>query len=1013
MAFVTITKDRFEEILAAVDPDYDLVSGNEDTTCWEYVYEVATPKANVAVRIYSTVDKRTGHTRDKGADAIRVVHWDTANDRPIGKGKKILRVEGATTVQDRITARIADLVARSKAVNVVSNDYVRAVLKDNVPHNNFAGILLDKLDDFGSLTPGQLAYVLGDKNPKGYDTMEAKAKAHNPDFWTDHVPMVADDPNKGATTTTATTSGARAKAKGTRPVTPKAHTRVTGRRHEPVTGGTRYKGGLIEEPLFDDPPHPAEGDTTVATGHTTMEGRAAAAWPTYEERAKSYVDSEAHLDKDRARAIATGEPIITAVQVDITKQKPTDSYAPWQYPFPTFNPVQTAMMPYADQDVNLVVGANTSAGKTVCAELMMDHTMNHQGYGEVVGGKRRNRVIYLSPLKSLTQEKYEDWAVRFPDRTITILTGDYTLSEKMKEQLGRSDIIVMTSEMADSRTRRMKSEKNYWLKEVGLVVVDETHIISTDRGHAVESGLMRFTSINRDARILLLSATMPNCDELAGWCTKLNGKPSHVVQSTWRPVTLEMNYVDHPILRASWGGNDYQATQAAKRSLAISIATGNHPRAVGKEEEKFLIFCHDKGTGRSIVSKLNKMGVQSFFHSADLEMKERLKVEKLFADRTGGIRVLVSTSTLAWGRNLPARNVIIVGVHRGIGDVDELDIIQMAGRAGRYGIDPAGTVYLLVPEGTAPAWRHTFANPRPIHSGFVTGTPGITGRPLNRTVLAFHLLAEVENQAVKSVDEVDDWFARSLATHQEPDCFCMQDAEALLDELKNMEMLDFKGNYVDPFITGLGKVSAWLYYSPYDVYGWFKNFTKYFDPDSAKMERNDLTLTWALGDIRSNDWGYIPRDLKDLADEWSWKLRTKGIQSSGAVCTAIAAYHCITNQKLEGTLGPLGRTLIYDIRRISQALKLIDKQYAGWEVPELWETLPQRIMYGISEDMIDLVRLPGVGGVTARKLFERGIKTLADVAKPDSFKLICKIAPPAKAKGWMAEAQRLTQQEGP
>jgi replicative superfamily II helicase len=96
-----------------------------------------------------------------------------------------------------------------------------------------------------------------------------------------------------------------------------------------------------------------------------------------------------------------------------------------------------------------------------------------------------------------------------------------------------------------------------------------------------------------------------------------------------------------------------------------------------------LIFCHDKNTGRQVLGMLKHEGIESFFHNADLELKERLEIEGKFADRENGIRVLVSTSTLAWGRTLPARNVIIVGVHRGLNDIDQLDVIQMAGRAGR------------------------------------------------------------------------------------------------------------------------------------------------------------------------------------------------------------------------------------------------------------------------------------------------------------------------------------------
>ena len=125
----------------------------------------------------------------------------------------------------------------------------------------------------------------------------------------------------------------------------------------------------------------------------------------------------------------------------------------YPYSFSTFNPVQSMVYPFRDEDTNLVIGANTSAGKTICAELLMDETL-----------KKGHRVIYLSPLKSLTQEKYEDWAKRYSEYKITIMTGDYTLSEDKKRELADAHIIVMTSEMADSRTRRMESEKNYWIR---------------------------------------------------------------------------------------------------------------------------------------------------------------------------------------------------------------------------------------------------------------------------------------------------------------------------------------------------------------------------------------------------------------------------------------------------------------------------------------------------------------------------------------------------------------------
>lgn len=915
--FITLGKDAFEAILDSLGSRWE---EKEEGGCQEYVYVVHTSVQHVGVRIYSTVDKKTGKTRDKGADAIRVIHWDIPNNKPIGKGKKILRVSGRTTIEDRIRQRINELVESAKDVKIVDWVYVRQVLETCADHGSrFAEDLLDSLDEFNRLTDRQLSYVLGDESPNSKDTLETQAgrwgMVHTSRHPTKYPKIPEDSP-------------------------------------DPI-----YPEVVAEKPL-----------TTVTLSR-----------PEGSSRIQGVVE----------------------IPVDEEAVLPTAAYPRWNYPFDKFNPIQTATVPHIKSDTNIVIGANTSSGKTICAEFLMDQTFLNEMDDR---GKIYNRVIYLSPLKSLTQEKYEDWQKRFPKKNITILTGDYTLSEQKKQQLAKSDIIVMTSEMTDSRTRRMHTEKNYWLKEVGLIIVDEAHILSTDRGHAVESGLMRFTRINPNARILLLSATMPNCKQLAEWTSHLNGKDSRVIFSTWRPVKLEMHYLAYESILGYGGRPDYQATQKAKRDLAINLVTGQHTHAVGKDQEKFLVFCHDKGTGRAITKTLNEMGVTTHFHNADLEREQRLEIERRFAQRKGGLRVLVSTSTLAWGRNLPARNVVIVGVHRGIQQVDELDIIQMAGRAGRYGIDPAGTVYLLCPERQEQAWERIFNNPRPVRSGFLTHHANMVGSAINRAILAFHILAEIENRTIESYADVITWFARSLAKYQDDKCFTDEDIKALFDELVKMEMITVRDGYIDPSVTGLGKVSAWLYFSPFDVYAWYCNFKQLFSSGDAI---HDMTLCWALADINSYNMGYIPKDLSDLATDWRVRLRSRGIVATDAVTSAIAAWYLLNGKKLEGTLVPLGTTIKYDINRMAQALNLIDSNHAKWDKRSLWETLPARITYGIPEELIELVKVKGIGAKKARKLYDNGVKSLHDLALSNNFQKVCTVAPPTIARRWMSEARDL------
>jgi len=632
MSFVTLTKEQFEAILPK---DFEVV---DDGRAKEIIYQFKSQNPNVVVRLYSTVDIRTGQTRDIGQDAIRIVFWDLKNDHPVGKGKKILRVEAATTIQERILKRIIEFLNTARNQNVIDSEYIRAILNSNaVNWMDFAQSLSDSLEQYGKLTDNQLAYVLGEKNPKGKPTFEARARAKDPDFLEKYFQDLEEENGNGK-----------------------------------------------QENVSDK--NIAPEDESAASGKENFKGN---------ERKLAPVDNGLgpnDVDRTQLVQLSSGNPQNTEMCIlrngDSKKESqtvedlkdnipliPTKNYSFWKYPFENFNPVQSQVLPHAGDDKNMVISASTSSGKTICGEFLMDWVM------EQVNGSELRKIIYTSPLKSLSTEKFMDWQKRFPNRKIIMLTGDTLYSTtKRKEQMeecNEADIIICTTELLDSCTRRGITEKYDWIRRTGLLIVDESHILATSRGHAVETGIMRFTRINPNARVLFLSATMPNVGELGNWLTLLNGKETTVIYNTWRPVVLQMHYEEYPIKYNCQGWEDYWASQEEKRSLAVQIV-------MSKPDEKFLVFCHDKRTGRDIVRRLAEVKQEAFFHNADLNLSERLDVESKFQDRSNGIRVLVSTSTLAWGRNLPARNVVIVGIHRGINKVDELDIIQMAGRSGRY-----------------------------------------------------------------------------------------------------------------------------------------------------------------------------------------------------------------------------------------------------------------------------------------------------------------------------------------
>ena len=297
MAFVTLTREQFEAILPG---DFQTV---EDPRANEIIYQFKTENPKVDVRIYSTVDKATGQTRDVGKDAIRVVFWNNLEDRPLGKGKKILRVEAATTIQERILKRIIEFLGTAGAQNVTDWDYARAILEhEAVSWMDFAQSLLDSLETYGKLTDGQKAYVLGEKNPKGKMTFEARVKAKDPDFF-------------------------------------------------------------VEESDEKEPREVVEPEGTCKVVEETAE-------PT----------GETNLQTDGG--IPRVHPEIQPQSIPSPEVKeggliPTISYPDWKYPFEFFNPVQSEVYPHRIKDRNMIIGANTSAGKTCACELIMDWILEH------------------------------------------------------------------------------------------------------------------------------------------------------------------------------------------------------------------------------------------------------------------------------------------------------------------------------------------------------------------------------------------------------------------------------------------------------------------------------------------------------------------------------------------------------------------------------------------------------------------------------------------------------------
>lgn len=643
-----------------------------------------------------------------------------------------------------------------------------------------------------------------------------------------------------------------------------------------------------------------------------------------------------------------------------SSELPSKRFGLMDFPFKRFNPMQTEAYPYHDQDANLVCAASTSAGKTIVAELFIGHEIFARG----------NTAMFLSPLKAVSQERFDDWTSDehgFANLDVSICTGDYQLTGARARELRDADLIVMTSEMLDSRTRNVRAEKNVWLSKVKTLVVDEAHLLTMQgRGDKLEAALMRFSKLNPDCRIVLLSATMPNVEQLAGWLSVLNSKPTNLVNSSFRPVPLEIHFV------TCKEGKTYRDGECNKIAAAMAIYEQH-------EDDRFIMFVHSKALGRMLMSELRSQGIKAQFHSADLVKEDRVKVEKRF--RRGKIPVIVATSTLAWGINMPARRVIVLGIHRGTELVSPIDIQQMLGRAGRFGLDDKGDSYVLIPSFNAQS-----------NIAYVKNVPPISSRLLDRESLAFHLVAEMEIGDVRDLSQVQVWFARSLAAKQGRELATNHLQDVLRDMVIRRILLVDQGGTLR--LEPPGSVAARFYFDPFTIADWARNFRILFSTPTA-LEKNWESISVAAALACADKWkqGFLSRDDETLTAPAMSLARTlppafaeMGVLARTSHQKALAC----TYAQLEGmTLPPIfqafWRGLAFDMGRIFLAIKSLDKEYS-WGQEEYLRTLEYRVRYGVPIHLADLCRLKRIGPKTAEKLYDAGFTSLELVAAASNMK---------------------------
>jgi len=401
---------------------------------------------------------------------------------------------------------------------------------------------------------------------------------------------------------------------------------------------------------------------------------------------------------------------------------------------------------------NVLVGAPTGAGKTLVAEYAIERAIE--------AGKR---CVYTSPIKALSNQKFRDFKHAGID--VGLLTGDVTIHP-------RAQVLIMTTEIL----RNEIFETPEQLSDVEFAVFDEVHFLDdSDRGSVWEESLI-FAPPRM--RLVCLSATVPNIHELGRWLEQIREHELEVVETHARPVPLRhrlwtgstiAELRDVPKLKAKTrlgapgarGGKRRTGNRqdvrtdparATERLLDELEHDGSMPALVFAFSRKDCERLARRNAQRNLLTrdehdtmlKLQRELLETFqlpdstldgevlgmgrrgigYHHAGLLPIDKELVERMFT--SGLLKLLFTTETFALGINMPARTVVFHSLAKFDGvSVDWLrcrDYQQMAGRAGRQGIDDEGLVYSVVDDrdiARAPLERILHGAPEPVMSRFL------------------------------------------------------------------------------------------------------------------------------------------------------------------------------------------------------------------------------------------------------------------------------------------------------
>ncbi len=634
---------------------------------------------------------------------------------------------------------------------------------------------------------------------------------------------------------------------------------------------------------------------------------------------------------------------------------------------------------------NLLLATPTASGKTFIAALAIASRLLEGG----------GKAYYLVPLRSIGFEKYEYLSKlsRLGLKT-QLIVGD-TMRGPWD-----AEITIATYEKLDA-IARSSPEK---VRNASVVVIDEIHYLGDAKRGPVLESLLANTILEGESQILALSATVPNAEEIASW---LNAKP---LISDWRPVPLrESVYKDGKLYypregieeeipsstnstpylgvlkhKLSSGGQAIVFSQSRRRTVQLAKRTAksglpNYDRRLAREYASKIMDSGGPRLVRELLAELVAKGVA--FHHAGLGSQQRKLIEDAF--REGAISVIHATPTLAAGVNLPARYVLVEEYYR----FDEgmrkpipvFEYKQLAGRAGRPGLDRVGEAIIIASPSDSPgevAGYYILGDVEPVESK-LSAPRG----------LRHFLLGAIVARRRASRDSLERTISRTLYAFQAGAQRILRVAGRVLRDLEEWGIVLENNGSLEP--TLLGEELAKLYMDPMTV----------STVRRLKARIRDFDETQALYIIASApDMVLLPpggrkeqERLLDtiieryplLVDLMDWF----GPSEARIAKTMIALDLWINEASEDSIYEQLGvgagdlYVLVETGSWIARSLARLSP-HLGFNAREqgVFKLLEQRIRYGVKQELLPLVVIPGVGRVRARRLYEAGYKMLADLA---------------------------------